>query len=105
MSTLALIKRVAERPRELTVQLGDGEVIVRRVSPKEAMSAAGLSGNQDDPNAWLRELVALSVAEGDAKPLDNAEGRAAIAELAPGDFGALASAAMEVNGFDQPGKK
>jgi hypothetical protein len=32
--------------------------------------------------------------------LDNDEGREAVKSLAPGDFLALAGAAMEVNGFD-----
>lgn len=100
MGAFDLVKKVAERPLEKSVPFGGGVVTVRRVSPKKAMDAAGLSGNKDDEQAWLRELVAVSVAEGEQRPLDNDEGRAAVALLAPGDFLALASAAMEVNGFD-----
>jgi hypothetical protein len=62
MSALELVKKAGERPLEKSVPFNGGEIVMRRVSPKKAMDAAGLSGNKDDEQAWLRELVAVSVA-------------------------------------------
>lgn len=96
--------KLCERPQEETVQLGVSgiEVTVHRVSPLVAMRCAGKAtqGNEDE---WLAELAAYSIYEEDARPLANDEGVGMVKSLPPGDFMALAAAAMRVNGFDQPG--
>ena len=104
MSIKEQLAKLCERPQEEVVELGVSkiQVTVHRVSPLVAMRCAGKasSGNEDE---WLAELAAYSVREDEDRPLANPDGVELVKSLPPGDFMALAGAAMRVNGFDTPG--
>lgn len=99
MSAKEIIGKLAEKPKSQIVEIGGGQIEIRRVTPTVAINAAAKA--KDEGDAWLAELVAYSIADGDERPLASPEGAEQIAALPPGDFLALAQAAMLVNGLDR----
>ena len=99
MDAKDLLQRAAAVPSEQTVEIAGDKLTVRRVTPQVALSAAAKA--KDDGDAWMAELAANSIVEGDERPLANEEGVALIRALPPGDFLAVFQAALLVNGFDR----
>lgn len=98
MDPKSIISSLSERPAEEHVTIGEHVLTVRRVSPMVAMRAAGKARDSEDK--WMAELAAYSIVDGNDRPLANEDGVQAVLSLPPGDFMAIATGAMRVNGFD-----